>query len=381
MKKTAALLVLLVLACNLPTSLVQTVAPPTETAAPAETAVPPTAPPTPTATEAPTPTPPTDAPTATPVQDTAQGSEKRCGDGVCDGPETAVNCAADCAAEAAPAPEENSAPSEAGPDAHWVVNPASGARLFVQVLTPLDWDGAPLPALVLIPGGSGDGSHFTQQIQRLRPLFDAGFALVVFDPDGRGRSEGEEDDNGFIHQDGLAAVITYAAGLPEVDAARIGVVSYSYGITMAAGTLARRPDLPVRFLIDWEGPADRRDTGGCDADHLGHLDVPCDDDAFWSQREAAAFAHGLRLPYLRLQSAQDHVQPDNNHALLMIANATAAEYGGSGQAPWTRLNNLAPNTVYAPESPPPMLPEAAARDLEQLVADSAVELRALFATP
>ena len=86
---------------------------------------------------------------------------------------------------------------------------------------------------------------------------------MIFDPDGRGLSVGVEDYDGFIHQDGLAEIIRFSASLPEVDPERIGVISFSYGVTMAAGALARYPDLPVRFLIDMEGPADRNDTGGC----------------------------------------------------------------------------------------------------------------------
>jgi len=122
-------------------------------------------------------------------------------------------------------------------------------------------------------------------------MADNGFAIVVFDPDGRGRSEGVDDDNGHLQQDGLAAVIEYAATLPEVDGSRIGLVSYSYGVPMAAGALARYPNLPVLFFIDWEGPANRNDTGGYDEDHTGHLQGhPCDDENYWRQREASRFA-------------------------------------------------------------------------------------------
>ena len=144
---------------------------------------------------------------------------------------------------------------------------------------------------------------------------------------------------------------------------------------MAAGFLARHPKLPIRFLIDWEGPANRNDTGGCDEDNLGHLiGHPCDDEDFWSQREASGFALKLQLPYLRLQSEQDHVQPDNGHALLMISNATAEKYGGHGRSPWTRLNDLVPNTVYVEDDPPSMLPEEATRSTEQLIIAAAKKL-------
>ncbi len=332
---------------------------------------------------------PTEAPTASPLvpDSVPPGGQDPCGDGLCNGPENPTNCPQDCppplTAEAQSSPTVGETPTaEPGPepDSYWLANPTSGARLFVQVVHPQDWDGGPLPTLVLVPGGSGDSSGFLKPPSEAQRLADAGLTIVVFDPDGRGHSEGVEDDDGYIHQDGLAAVIRFAATLPEVDAECIGLVSYSYGITMAAGALARHPDLPVLFLIDWEGPANRNDTGGCDEAHTGHLQGhPCDDEDFWREREAATFALHLQIPYQRLQSEKDHAQPDNNHALLMIANATAEEYGGHGVALWTRLNNLEPNTVYTAAAPPSMLSEQEAERLTSLVIRYALELFALFA--
>lgn len=302
-------------------------------------------------------------------------SEKRCGDGICDGPENAQNCPEDCGEKSAPPVVEGGIALASSTETHWVTNPTSGANLFVQVITPEGWNGAALPALVLIPGGSGDSSDFISRSQRTLMKLEAGFALVVFDPDGRGQSEGQEDDNGYTHQDGLAAVIEYAAQLPQIDVNRIGLVSYSYGITMASGALARHPDLPIQFLIDWEGPANRNDTGGCDEDNLGHLiGHPCDDEDFWSQREASTFALKIQVPYQRLQSQEDHVQPDNDHAILMINNATGEAFGGHGQAPWTRLNDLPINQVFNPNDPPPMLSDDASRNTEQMIITIAQEL-------
>ena len=39
----------------------------------------------------------------------------------------------------------------------------------------------------------------------------------------------------------------------------IALVSCGFGLTMAAGVLIRYPDLPVRFLIDWQGPVSREE--------------------------------------------------------------------------------------------------------------------------
>jgi dipeptidyl aminopeptidase/acylaminoacyl peptidase len=222
---------------------------------------------------------------------------------------------------------------------------------------------SPVPALVLVPGGSGASSSFRKPNGEFYAFVQAGYGVIVFDPDGRGQSTGTEDYNGFIQQDGLAAVIEFAATLPGVDPSRIGLATYSYGITMGAGALARHPDLPVAFLIDWEGPADRNDTGGCDAGSLGHLKevASCSDEAFWAQREASTFISQIRVPYQRIQSQEDHVQPDNAHAILMVNNAV------NGGVPWVRLNDLPPNQTYDPASPPAMLSEEESRLLPVLV--------------
>ncbi len=244
----------------------------------------------------------------------------------------------------------------------------------MQVFYPQTWNGQTLlPALVLVPGGSGNSGSFLKQTpdgSTVDVINQAGYVAVIFDPDGRGQSGGTEDYNGFIHQDGLAEVIRFAAAQPGVDPARIGLVTYSYGITMGAGALARHPDLPVKFLIDWEGPANRDDTGGCDSAGLGHLKqvASCSDESFWAQREASAFIGQIRVPYQRIQSEKDHVQPDNAHAILMVNNAV------NGGVPWVRLNNETPNQTYDSANPPAMLPESMDRQKDLLIVEYAKKL-------
>lgn len=132
---------------------------------------------------------------------------------------------------------------------YWVVNPSSGSRLSVRVVYPHGWNGELVPALVLVPGGTG-----TIEPRKAEALAAEGFLVISFDPEGRGRSEGEEDYNGFIGQDGLAAVIEAATALPGLDANRYGLVSFSYGVTMAAGALARRPET-CRLIFTLTGKA------------------------------------------------------------------------------------------------------------------------------
>jgi len=232
-----------------------------------------------------------------------------------------------------------------------VTNPNSGTEWWCKAFFPSDASADnPYPAIVSVPGGHGAGSTMQAEAQALAAN---GYVVVVFDADGRGSTTGDEDDCGAVHQDGLKAVIEAVDARPEVG--RIGLQTGSFGITMGAGVLARYPDLPVVFLLDWEGPADRNDTGHCDESDTGHItDEECDDEVFWEHREASTSIMQVQVPYLRMQRARDHAQPDNLHAILMINNATSTEHGGNGVSPWTRVNGgeNTLNAVYTEGSPP-----------------------------
>jgi pimeloyl-ACP methyl ester carboxylesterase len=252
-----------------------------------------------------------------------------------------------------------------------VVNPTSGNKLAIHIGFPQNIEQSNLPTMVLVPGGIGDSSAFLGKDELMGLLTKAGFLVVVFDADGRGKSEGEENFNGFIHQDGLAAVIEYAVNRPESDGT-VGLLSTSYGVTMASGTLSRYPDLPVRFYIDWEGPAERFDTTvNCSPN--ARIDwAPCDDEAFWSEREALRFISSVPIPYLRVQSEVDHVQADNDHALNMLYAAM------QGTSPWVRLNDYPANQEIDFNNPPVMMSEEQARRLNQVLMQYILELNQLF---
>jgi pimeloyl-ACP methyl ester carboxylesterase len=303
-------------------------------------------------------------------------SGKFCGDGVCDGPENAGSCPQDCASATAQvtetAPQAGSFLPGPEEDTYWMVNPASGAKLFVVVSYPEGGGDSPLAAIIMIPGGLGAKDLENGTDSDTVRLAAAGYAVIQFDADGRGSSGGNEDYNGFVHQDGLAALILAAGQIPRVDPARLGVISRSYGVTMAAGTLGRHPDLPVRFYIDWEGPADRYyTTSGCTGVNHGIEWPACSDSAFWSEREAVNFIGSARIPYQRIQSAKDHVQSTNAHAVDMI---NAAVRGG---VPWVRLNDGPVNQTYDPAHPPEMFPDTIDRQLADLFVRYAGELFSL----
>ena len=251
-----------------------------------------------------------------------------------------------------------------------LVNPVSGAIFPVYLIQP-DNGLSSYKSMILVPGGTGGAAGLIGRAEQLRSV---GILSILFDPDGRGLAEGQEDQGGSIHQAALAEVIRMAAELPCVDNAYLGIFTNSYGITMGAGALAAEPDLPATFLVDWEGPANRNDTGGCDDSNTGHLqgwryerdgeviEVTCDDEVFWSEREASTSIRNVEVPYLRLQSRRDHVQPDHAHTILMINEAL------SGKVPSITLNyHEQVQQLEGTHLPSDMLLDNSLEDLSMLV--------------
>lgn len=209
----------------------------------------------------------------------------------------------------------------------YVQNPASGSKIAWYLLTPETGSG-PWPTLVIVPGGNHSAEENELFVNRTDSYLGAGFALVMFDPEGRGRSEGKEDLNGPTGQDALDAVIRAAAKDSRVNPKQMGLVSYSFGIALATGVLARHPDVPVKFYIDWEGPVSRDYASGCSRGaNPMQSELPfgaCDDDSWWKPREAINQIGKVKVPYWRLQFTRDHVQPTWNHTVEIVQAAEKA---------------------------------------------------------
>lgn len=245
----------------------------------------------------------------------------------------------------------------------WVVNPSSGCSLYVHIHRPAYADSSHrVPGVVFVPYATGFGSSF-DSTGLPDDIAADGFAFLHFDPDGRGQSGAyPENYNGYVHQDGLQACLSLLAGRSYVDTSRLGVYSRGYGITMASGALARYAEPRVKFLLDYEGPANRRQT--CQ-DSGGLVPVPADSNPFWQEREAGRFMRQVPAAYLRMQTEVDHNPniPHNRHCIQLIDSATAVEHGGRGISHWTRVNDSVmnpPNRVYTPSarmSLPTWIPE------------------------
>ena len=91
--------------------------------------------------------------------------------------------------------------------------------------------------------------------------------------------------------------------------------------------------------------------------------APCEDETFWSEREAETFITQVHVPYQRFQFESDNARDNPNHAVIMVNTAV---YGG---VPWVRLNYYPPNEPY--EVPPMFLNS---NNLKSLIINSAALL-------
>ncbi len=224
----------------------------------------------------------------------------------------------------------------------FVQNPTTGVNLSYTVYVPVDAGPANRrPAVVFVPDRLDPGAPF---IDACRYFAAQGFVAVRFDPDGRGVSTNGgtytiEDYGGHRQQDGLRTVLQAVAARAEVDASRLVVASYGYGVTMAAGCLARYPGSPaVALLRDFEGPATRAETAAASG---GFVPVVPTDDVFWGEREALSFMPQVDAIYVRRQTAVDHepgTHPQNFHAIDLNAAAVETAFGGGGGAPMAQVN-------------------------------------------
>ena len=240
----------------------------------------------------------------------------------------------------------------------------NGNKIAIRIKKP-EGDG-PFPVLIGVAGG--DGMYAFQSALPTR-LLERGIMTVDFASQGRGESEGDDNHYGFVHQDDLKAIVDFVNKLSFVQKDNIGLLSYSYGVVLATGALARYPEMPVAFLIDWEGPScpgkdlqrglandeawvyetirffnNGRELAPEELSHFLLHGGSIFDEAYWAERDASRFAADIPCPYLRVQFDQDHVQGSSKAHMIAIINAATMN---SGQ--WTRCNDNPPNIIYSEE--------------------------------
>lgn len=265
---------------------------------------------------------------------------------------------------------------------------STGGRLHGLITRPL-WPRRRLPAVVVVPGAVGSGRMMAARADA-RALAASGVAVIGFNAAGRSngrpwdiRSGGTGDLNGPADQDDLASVVRMVARHRAVDASRIGIYSVSFGLAAVLGAVSRHPGLPLRFLVDEEGPTDcfaaalRAWTlAPSDGDHWpararALFQRPCADAGFWEPREPIRGISSFRGYYLRLQAEWDHVQPPQRleqvdafhqpplwwqgcHAIRLNNAAVAAG------VPWVRINprrfGNPVGATYSVRKPPQYVP-------------------------
>ena len=216
----------------------------------------------------------------------------------------------------------------------WITS-KKGDRLFCHIHRAVGkniW-----PGIVLVPAGLEGGFIFDQWFSlnlRAEDMAAQGYAVIHFDPAGRGRSGGVEDFGGEEHQENLATVFNHFSSLPYVDSDNMGIASFSLGITMAAGALVGcTPRIRAKYLFDWEGPSNKYEITMNDTIEF-FQEYPVSDDHFWSQRQACNSIEKIGCGYFRYQSWRDHVQRGYKGHAIALLNAAL-----KGNAEWVKCND------------------------------------------
>ncbi|MEO5358307.1 MAG: hypothetical protein H7844_13570 [Nitrospirae bacterium YQR-1] len=230
----------------------------------------------------------------------------------------------------------------------WIdIKPSYGApyRVYAHVHKPIDASKpqGKYPGVVIVPGGGSCGTDYDGNTEvTADDVASLGFIVLHYDPCGRGKTGGIEDYWGAKHQEELAGAIDFFSELTEVDSQNLGILSFSIGITIATGALARFPVKKgtVRYIFDWEGPSNRVNITKNDT-HKPLKDFPSSNHQFWRDREAAAFIGEITCGYFRYQAENEHMQGRfKGHAVELLNGAAM------GKAAWSRCNDNPADIIY-----------------------------------
>lgn len=232
--------------------------------------------------------------------------------------------------------------------------------------------------VIMVPSGIVPG-RIEALSEEVTTLAEAGMVVVCFNSEGRYNdsvsddiaSEGEEDFNGFLNQDTLSEIFEFTMGLAYVIQDNIGIWTQSFGITMGAGCAARHPEIPIKYIVDAEGPSTSFVTSHepwalySPPDHPSHdnyqtayeifghystyRDPSSENLVFWEEREAIRFIGEFNGMYLRLQAEWDHAQPPSNASEIEMFHDPPTWWQGKhacdmvnaaidGGVPWVRVN-------------------------------------------
>jgi dipeptidyl aminopeptidase/acylaminoacyl peptidase len=218
------------------------------------------------------------------------------------------------------------------------INIAGGKKAYAHIHRPVSEGDH--PGIVIVPGGLSPGTDYDKGTELTADdIAASGYAVLHYDPSGRGRTGGKEDYWGARHQDECAVALEWLTQQSYIQPNNIGIFSFSIGVTIAAGALARF-DLPVKYLFDWEGPSNRFNITKNDT-HKPLRGFPSSDVAFWKEREAIRFIGRITCDYFRYQAQNDHVQGKSKSHAIELVNAAV-----KGGVPWVRMNDNPSNILF-----------------------------------
>ncbi len=208
-----------------------------------------------------------------------------------------------------------------------------GYRLAARVWWPSDGAG-PWPALVWVgDGASGLSDAIDPTAPFTAPEAAAlGRVVVALDLAGRGDSTGEDDHGGPEHADNVGCAARYLASRADVDSQRIGLVGLGLGAPVCIAAAAA--GAPVAWVLDWEGPVDRETLLSVSPD----APLGVDDDTWWRDRDTLGQLGRLDCGYVRLQSEDDHGNPEElRHAQRAVFAAQWRKERPAGA--WFQIND------------------------------------------
>jgi pimeloyl-ACP methyl ester carboxylesterase len=101
------------------------------------------------------------------------------------------------------------------------------------------------PPLVIIVHGWG--SNRSRVLRYTEPLYNEGYALMLFDARGHGESDPYPTPSGIMFRDDVIAALDYAQQRTDIDPNRIAIFSYSLGAF--GSTLAIEQDLRIKVIV------------------------------------------------------------------------------------------------------------------------------------
>lgn len=101
------------------------------------------------------------------------------------------------------------------------------------------------PPLVIIVHGWG--SNRTRVLRYVAPLYNEGYALLLFDARGHGDSEPYSTPSGIMFRDDVIAALDYAQKRNDIDHSRMAIFSYSLGAF--GSTLAMDQESRIKAIV------------------------------------------------------------------------------------------------------------------------------------